>query len=137
MHRTVKPLTSLHLSCLGLLLLVSAYLRIKGLTTQSYWNDELASIVLTDPDNSFSQVIIETLKDRSPLLYQLILWDWFKLFGFTEIAGRSLSAFTGILAIPAMYFMARECMNKNTALYAVLITGLNNFHIYYSQEVRS
>lgn len=137
MHRTVKLPAGLHLSCLVLLLLVSVYLRLKGLNTQSYWNDELASLVLTDPDNNFFQVVIETLDDKSPLLYQLILWAWFKLFGFTEISGRSLSAFTGILALPAMYCMARECMNKNTALYAVLITGLNYYQIYYSQEVRS
>lgn len=137
MRRTLNSLTWLHLSCLMLVLLVSLYLRIKGLTTQSYWNDELATIVLTDPDNSLYQVIIETLHDRSPPLYQLILWVWFKVFGFTELTGRSLSAFFGILAVPAMYFMAKEYMDRDTALYASLLTGLNYFHILFSQEVRS
>ena len=137
MRRTLNLPTVLQLSWLILILLVSLYLRIKGLTTQSYWNDELATIVLTDPDNSLYQVIIETLRDKSPPLYQLILWAWFKLFGFTELTGRSLSAFFGILAVPAMYFMAREYTDRDTAIYASLLTGLNYFHILFSQEVRS
>ena len=137
MRRTLNSFTWPHLSCLILVLLVSLYLRFKGLTTQSYWNDELATIVLTDPDNNLFQVIIETLRDKSPPLYQFILWIWFKLFGFTELTGRSLSAVFGILAIPAMYFMAREYTDRDTALYASLLTGLNCYHIFYSQEVRS
>lgn len=137
MRRTLMLPTRLHLPWLILILLVSLYLRIKGLTAQSYWNDELATIVLTDPDNSLFQVVVDSLLDKSPPLYQILLWSWFNLFDFTEIAGRLLSAIFGVLAVPAIYFMARDYTDRETALYASLLTGLNYFHIYYSQEVRS
>lgn len=126
-----------HLACLFLVLAVSAYLRFRGLVFQSYWNDELATIVLADPDRSLFDVIYSSLQDKSPPLYQSTLWAWFRLFGFTEYAGRSLSAIAGTLAVPAMYFMAREYTDKETALYATIITGLNTYLVFYSQEVRA
>ncbi|HKK16544.1 MAG TPA: glycosyltransferase family 39 protein, partial [Gammaproteobacteria bacterium] len=137
MPDTLKLPAKWHLPLLLLIVAVSAYLRFKGLVYQSYWNDELATIVLADPDRNLLDVIYSSLADKSPPLYQSTLWAWFKLFGFTEFTGRSLSAIAGIVAVPAMYCMAREYTDKETALYATIITGLNAYLVFYSQEVRA
>lgn len=122
---------------LAAIILVASWLRLAGLTDESYWNDELATLVLTDPDKKLLYVLFDTLNDRSPPLYQTLLWAWFGQFGFSELSGRLFSALIGILGVPAIYFMARGYMNREGAIYAALITSLNYYHIFYSQEVRS
>ena len=127
----------LHLFVVLLLIIVAIYLRFNGLTLNSYWNDELATLWLTDPDNSFHFVFYGTLYDHTTPLYQILQWAWFHIFGFTEYAGRSLSALSGVGGVVAIYLLAKELYNRNVAIYALLISTFNYYLIYYSQEARA
>ena len=89
---------------LVILVLLAAFLRIKGLTFQSFWLDELFSASFSDPDNRIQQVVMLTVEDVHPPVYQIILWFWYKIFGYSDLAGRSLSALAGILTVPAIFF---------------------------------
>lgn len=120
-----------------LLILTGVLLRFKGLTFQSLWYDELASAYSSDPSHGIFSVIKDSLKDNAPPLYQVILWVWYKLFGYTEFSGRSLSAIIGSCGMIAVYLLAKELFNSRIALYSLLISVFNYFLVFYSQETRS
>lgn len=121
-----------------IVIFVGAILRLKGLTFNSYWLDEIYSVSFSNPSYSFEKLFEETtIIDVHPPVYQTLLWIWYKLFGYTEFSGRLFSAVIGILGIPAIYFLGKELFNKHVGLYASLIASLNYFLIYYSQETRS
>ncbi len=119
------------------IIVLGSILRFKGLTFNSYWLDELASAYFSDPSRSFKSMLKLTLEDVHPPVYQTLLWLWYKMFGFTEFAGRSLSAIIGILSIITIYFFGKELFNKQVGLYAALLVSTNIFLIKYSQEMRS
>jgi len=119
------------------IVIVGAILRFKGLTFEDHWLDELYSADFSDPSRSFNSMLKVTLEDVHPPLYQTLLWVWYKVFGFTEYAGRSLSAIIGSLGVITIYFLGKELFNKYVGLYAALLASVNIFLIHYSQEVRS
>lgn len=119
------------------IVVLGALLRFKGLTFNDYWLDELYSADFSDPSRSFESMLKITLEDVHPPVYQTLLWLWYKVFGFTEYAGRSLSATIGTLGIITIYFLGKELFNKRVGLYATLFISTNVFLIQYSQEVRS
>jgi uncharacterized membrane protein len=119
-------------------MIAGAALRMKGLTFNSYWVDEIYSLSFSNPSNSLEKVFEETtIIDVHPPLYQTTLWVWFKLFGYTEFAGRLLSVVIGTTGVLAIYFLAKELFDKYVGLCASLIASTNYFLIYYSQEARS
>ena len=119
------------------IVLLGTLLRVKGLTFQSYWLDELYSADFSDPSRTFKSMLKFTLEDVHPPIYQSILWIWYKIFGYTEFSGRSLSAIFGSLGIVAIYFLGKEFFNQQVGLYAAALVSINQFLIHYSQETRS
>lgn len=125
-------------SSLIVILILGISLRFYALTVQSYWVDELFTLFSADPSDTFEETIIRIFNDLvHPPVYNVMLWIWFKIFGFSEYAGRSFSAFIGTLSIIAIYYLGKEIFNKNVGIYAALLTSINYFLIYYSQEARS
>jgi uncharacterized membrane protein len=122
---------------LGLSLALAIFLRLKGLTFQSYWFDELFSIKTSNPANSLGFVYDSTMGDVHPPFYQSLLWFWFNIFGFSEYSGRVLSSIAGIFGVYTLYALGRELYNREVGIYASLIASTNYFLIHYSQEVRS
>jgi len=120
---------------LAVIILLGALLRLYHVNYQSLWLDELYSIVPTDPKNSLKSVIEYSKSDQPPLFF-IYLYYFFKVFGYSEPLGRVACSLIGIAGIPAIYFLAKECEDKKTALFAALLTAINYFHIYYSQELR-
>lgn len=119
------------------IVILGAILRFKGLTFNDHWLDELYSADFSDPSRSFNSMLKITLEDVHPPVYQTLLWLCYKMFGFTEFVGRSLSATIGVLSIITIYFLGKELFNKQVGLYAALLASTNVFLIRYSQETRS
>ena len=117
------------------IVLLGALLRLYHINYQSLWLDELYSIVPTSPKLSVAS-IIEYCKTDQPPTFFLYIHYVFKLFGYNEAVGRLACAAIGIVAIPVMYLLGRECAGKHAGLFAAIITSVNYFHIYYSQELR-
>lgn len=117
--------------------LFGAYLRLRNITEDSLWLDELFSVAVSQPDNSFSYVFQRTLNDVHPPFFQIVLWGFYKVFGFGEMAGRYLSAAFGIMLIPAMFVLGRQTFDVRVGLYAAWLAAINFYLIVYSQEIRS
>jgi len=122
---------------LSIAIFLGLILRLNGLTTQSYWFDEIFSIKISNPIHSIGYVYSHTMGDVHPPFYQSLLWLWYQIFGFNEYAGRVLSALAGTISIYAIYALARDMFNKEVGIYSAFITATNYFIILYSQEVRS
>lgn len=123
---------------LFMIILLGIGLRFYGLTIQSYWVDELFTLFSANPSSTLLETLERIFDDLvHPPVYNVSLWLWFNIFGFTEFSGRSFSAFTGSLSIIAIYFLGKEVANKNVGIYAALLVSINYFLVYFSQEARS
>ena len=56
-----------------------------------YWHDEFWSAAFSHTGHTLDQVINDTISDVHPPLYQVLLYCWYHLFGYTELSGRVLS----------------------------------------------
>jgi uncharacterized membrane protein len=118
------------------LFIIAFWLRLKNLTFQSYWLDELVSVSISQPKNDFNKVYSETLKGGPPL-YQILLWIWYKLIGYNAFSGRLLSVIFGAGAVVALYQLGKELFSTRVGIFAALLLAVNEFTIYYAQEVRA
>ena len=117
-------------------IVLGAVLRLKGLTAQSLWLDELDSVRIT-LSTGLSAIIEFCRTYVHPPLYFLLLRLWEIPFGSGEYALRAFSALAGIAGIPAVYLLGKELFNKTAGFFAAALVALNLYHISYSQEVRS
>ncbi|RAR49718.1 glycosyltransferase family 39 protein [Flavobacterium lacus] len=119
------------------ILFIGAVLRLYKLDYQSLWIDEIFSMIQASPENPIGKIYSYLREnDPHPPLYYFSLHSFLILFGDTVWVGRFFSAFCGIIGIIAIYFLAKEILNKKIGLLAAFLTAINYFHIYYSQEVR-
>lgn len=101
---------------------------------QSVWFDEAYSILLAK--QPFSQLIHLTVLDTHPPLYYLLLKFWAGIFGWSELALRSLSVLAmGGATIFAGLF-ARRWFGMRTALIALPFMVFSAFLVRYSFEIR-
>lgn len=119
----------------GLVLILACTLRFYHLDFQSLWYDEVHSANGADPDLSVDEIIEYSRTDQPPLFF-LILHYCFKIFGFNDMVGRSVVAMIGVTGVIAMFLLGKEIKDANLGLVSALLTGINFFHINYSQEVR-
>lgn len=114
---------------------LGCFLRFYKLELQSLWYDELHSMNGSDPHLTIQQVIDYSRTDQPPFFF-LMLHFWLQLFSFTDFYGRLFSAIVGVLGIVSVYFLGKEIKNTETGIISALLTAVNYFHVYYSQEVR-
>jgi uncharacterized membrane protein len=118
--------------------LAASALRFYRLDQQSGWFDEISTVYAGNlPPSTIVDWLIKDVKNPldTPLNYWL-LHAWFQLAGSGVLMGRVLAACFGILAIPAVYLLARKLLDKTTALLASLIVALSQLAIAYSHEAR-
>lgn len=120
-----------------IILAIASILRLYRIDYQSIWLDEIHTLIETDPSLSFSE-LFQSLKniDPHPPLYFVIVKIGFKIFGYTPLTMRIITAIIGIAGITAIYRLGKELYNKQTGLYAAAIISVSYFHIHYSQDAR-
>lgn len=120
-----------------LLVVVSAIgigLRVAGMH-RAYWFDELATVTNVDvPD--LKTVIHDTAEDNQPPLYNSMVFEWIRAFGYSEIAVRSLSLLIGLLGL-ATPWLARNALSRSEKLWNLAILSLMPLPIRYAQEARN
>lgn len=118
----------------GLITLVAALIRLVTLGHKSLWLDE--AVIWQIASNPLAEAIAQNAaRNSAPPLF-ITLLKGVMLFGDSEFILRLLPAVAGIAAIPAMYVLARQFLERGpsyftTALVAVALTTVN-----YSQQLR-
>ncbi|MDQ6816958.1 MAG: glycosyltransferase family 39 protein [Actinomycetota bacterium] len=121
---------------LAALVLLGAAIRFSTLGEQSFWYDEATThaIVAQGLGHVLSAV---PQTESTPPLYYMWLWLWAQLFGHGEVGLRSFSALCGTLTIPVLWAIGRRLFCERAGLIAALLTAVNPFLFWYSQEARS
>jgi len=98
----------------------------------AYTSDEVWSVNTVLSDN-----VISALKaDVHPPLYFLLLKVWVSLFGHNERAVRSLSGLFYVLAVLALYSLARELYGDELALLSAAVYACSPLAILSAQFAR-
>ncbi|OGD62351.1 hypothetical protein A2160_03825 [Candidatus Beckwithbacteria bacterium RBG_13_42_9] len=100
----------------------------------SLWGDEAFSAVLSQ--KPLWEMIRIVSRDTSPPLYYLSEHFWFKIFGNSELAIRSLSFIFHLGTALILFLLAKMLWDKKTALWAAILGFLNPFLFTYAFEGR-
>lgn len=134
--KTVTVFYSRHsyLILLLIILILASFLRLYKPDMNGMWVDESNTVIIAHKD---LPGIVEALShDASPPLYYGILHYWMAVFGDSETAIRSLSAFFGILLTGVLYMAGSVFFNRKTGLFAALFCAVSPLQIMYSQQAR-
>src|SRR5471032_1995685 len=116
------------------ILLLSAGVRIYGLTQSDIWCDEGSSLLMSQ--YSPEGIWFHAAHDVHPPLYYLILHAWMNVWGNGIFSIRVLSVLPGVgTVVLAMWLMSLIATRRATVLAGVLL-ALLPIAVRYSQEVR-
>ncbi len=113
----------------GMTVFLGAALRLWSLGTESYWFDEVYTVI-------FAQERISTILQYRAPVYVVFAHYWTALAGTTEGAGRLFPALLSIASLLILYLIGRELFNRRVALIAVFFMSVSEFQIYYAQDFR-
>ncbi|MBN1318915.1 MAG: glycosyltransferase family 39 protein [Anaerolineales bacterium] len=114
-----------------LVVLLGAGLRMYNLGGDSFWYDELLTVLIGRGPLEATF----TVRSHPPLVY-LLIKACINLLGENEIAARMPSAIAGIVALPLIMVWARSLGHSRAGFWAGLFLALSPFHVKYSQEAR-
>ncbi|ESU26188.1 hypothetical protein FSS13T_11790 [Flavobacterium saliperosum S13] len=101
------------------------------------WMDEIYTMNITNPDNSFSTIITEVNnREGFPYLYFLFLKILHTFLGYSPIVARGLSALFGVLSVFAIFKLGEKLYDKKAGFYAALLLTFSEYAIYISQDAR-
>ncbi|HOZ36703.1 MAG TPA: glycosyltransferase family 39 protein [bacterium] len=131
-----KKTTSLYLL---LIILVAMGLRLVNLGTEPFWGDEALSFDIAkhyESDVPGLLVYLQTVEVHPPFYY-LILNMWCRLFGWSELASRSLSLLFGLGIILLGFWLSILLFRREKlALACAFVLAVLPFQVEFSQEAR-
>jgi mannosyltransferase len=117
----------------------AAGLRLAHLAAKPFWFDECFSVELARLGwRNFLHLL--WWREANMSIYYLLLRAWLELrpvAGQSEFFIRSLSVVTAVIALPAIYWLARLLYNHRVALIATALLTVNAYSLRYAQEARS
>ena len=117
----------------GLLLLFSLFLRLRGINSH-LWVDEGLSVGIAR--HPLSHIPSLMRQDGSPPLYYMLLHLWISLRGHGEVATHELSLIFSLLTIPAAYWLGNGIFGRRAGLTAALLAATVPYLTVYAQETR-
>jgi mannosyltransferase len=133
------PTWRLAAKCLPyLLLLLALALRLRGLTFQSLWRDEVDSIRFAIATTVGPAASIRSLTQAgwNGPLYTYMLGLWLRVAGTTEFAGRLSSVLPGVAGVAVCGWLGRALAGRRTSLVALALAAVSPYLIWYSQELK-
>ena len=115
-------------------LILGSLVRLIKLDSDSLRLDETQSVWQASHSTGFIKEYM--LKNVHLPLHNTLLHYWMTYFGSGEAGVRLLAVIPGILALPALYFLAKELIGKRPALLALLFAAISPFWVWYSREIR-
>lgn len=125
-------------SCFLVVLLFSVLLRIKGLTSLTFWHDELWTAGYWAQAESLTQVwqhLFLPYEANLPL-YPFFIFIWAKIFGSGELFLKLPSFIASVLAIPLIFQLGRKLYGDLEGLIASVLLCFLSIPLYVSQEAR-
>lgn len=121
----------------GLVALTAIAFAFVGLSTSSYWIDELFTVYLIDPHLDLAQRMQRILRDVHPPLYYLVLDGWADVFGRSEAALRAFSAACAALALLVFAVGVRRVARPASIAFACAVAATSTFWFEQAQNVRN
>lgn len=121
----------------GLIALAAIAFAFVGLSTSSYWVDELFTAYLTDPRIDLAQRMQRILRDVHPPLYYLALDGWADAFGRSEAAVRAFSALCATLALLVFAGGVRRVARPDAIAFACAVAATSTFWFEQAQNARN
>ncbi|QLH82846.1 glycosyltransferase family 39 protein [Halosimplex pelagicum] len=121
---------------LGAVLVVALVVRVRALTAESLWMDEVYSITYATERPTLAILTELPLEDPHPPLYYLLLRGWTAVFGGSKVATRSMSLVFGVAAVALLFALGRRLYDRETATIAAAMLALSGMHLYFSQDTR-
>jgi len=121
---------------LGAVLVVALVVRVRALTVESLWMDEVYSITYATERSTLAILTELPLEDPHPPLYYPLLRGWTAVFGASKVATRSLSVVFGVAAVGLLFALGRRLYDRETATLAAAMLALSGMHLYFSQDTR-
>ncbi|MBN1539156.1 MAG: glycosyltransferase family 39 protein, partial [Candidatus Thermoplasmatota archaeon] len=116
-----------------LILIIAIWIRLYGISTESFWLDESMTGLRCRWD--FNKMIDSfAAKDHLPLYFSM-MWMYGKIFGTSEIALRAPSLFFGVLSVGPIFLLGSR-ISKKVGNLSALLSAILPTTIYYSQEAR-
>ena len=105
----------------------------------SLWYDDLLSIVMYGTSHATLGAAIATLAEQSatPPLYHVVLFEWMRIFGDSELATRTLSNLYIAGATVCLYALAFKLFGRRVAIASALIFAFSYAAMYFANEVRA
>ncbi|KAA3646455.1 MAG: hypothetical protein DWQ07_09585 [Chloroflexi bacterium] len=125
-----------HFLLLAGILVLGTLLRLYQLGAESYWFDEIITVMVETRAESLSDLHRLGELHRQPVYFYTIFY-WMRWFGASEFAVRLPSAIAGIAAIALLYWLGKTMFNQHVALIAAFLIAVSPFHVHYSQEART
>ena len=121
----------------SIFILIGVFLRTYQLNFESYWLDEMISYWVADPSISFKETLIRRDEvEQTPVLFDIILKMYLKLFSYSPEVGRHVPVYFGVMSIPFIGILSYQISKNNSFLLTVFLASINVYLIGYSQEVR-
>lgn len=119
------------------ILFAATGLRVAHLGRPSLGYDEVVTMTLArQPSVSALLRMLPQIDATRAPLHPLILQAWLRLFGTSDVAGRSLSVVCGIAAIVLVYQLGCLFYDARTARWAAWLAATSPVLVQYSQETR-
>ncbi len=119
----------------SIIFLLNIFIKFYGIDKNSLWLDEAYSV--NQAQLSIQSIIQNSSQSDNPPLYYLALHFSTGLFGFSELAVRSLSAVLSILAAVTMFVLISRNFNLVTGFVSALFFSFSNENLFYAQETRT
>ena len=122
---------------LGGIVLLGAGLRVYALGYQSFWTDEIFSLITTDPTLTFREFWDRVVADTHPPIYYLLLRLSSIILGESEIAARAPSAFFGVVTLCAAAILPGSSLERSSRVAFLLFLAISPGAVWYAREARS
>lgn len=110
-------------------------LRLWQIASPRLWYDEIGSLWMASLP--FADMLRATAGDVHPPLYLALLWGWVRVFGYTALAARVLSAILSLAGLwPFAEIMRVLGFAQRDRLLAGLLFIVSPYQLYYAQEAR-
>jgi hypothetical protein len=132
-----RPWSCVEVICLGLILLIAAALRFSWLDWHSLWFDEVIMMRLAQaPSFSALAELLPRIDAIGAPLYPMILRGWCALFGTSDLAARTLSAWLSLASVGAACWVGTLASGRRVGLWCSWLVAVCPLEIQYAQEVK-